>query len=240
MRSKSAQVSIAVVCLVLGIMLAVQYRASQDYAGGYRTGRDRDLAITLSKITEERDSLAREVVELREKLNNVRKDDKAMADLQEELQKANMAAALVPVTGPGIIVTLNDSARNLQPGEDPNDLLVHDEDILKVTNELKASGAEAISVNDERLVATSEIRCAGTTILINSTKIAPPFVIKAIGDPDILQSGILIKGGYVEQYLKFYGIQVQVQKSKKVKIPAYSGIMKYVYSVPVEYEEKAE
>jgi uncharacterized protein YlxW (UPF0749 family) len=236
MRSKSAQVSMAVVCLVLGIMLAIQYRASQDqdYINGYRTGRDSDLAINLKNATEERDSLAKEVVDLREKLSNVRKNDQAMADLQEELQKANMAAGLIPVTGPGIIVTLNDSARSLQPGEDPNDLLVHDEDILKVTNELKASGAEAISINDERVISMSEIRCAGTTILINSTKIAPPFTIKAIGDPDILQSGILIKGGYVEQYLKFYGIQVQVLKSKKIKIPAYSGLMKYVYSVPVK------
>ncbi|MEN6462049.1 MAG: DUF881 domain-containing protein [Syntrophomonas sp.] len=235
MRSKSAQVSMAVVCLVLGIMLAIQYRASQDqnYVG-VRTGRDSDLTINFKKVTEERDSLAREVVDLREKLSNVRKNDQAMADLQDELQKSNMAAGLIPVTGPGIIVTLNDSPRTLQPGEDPNDLLVHDEDILKVANELKASGAEAISVNDERLVSMSEIRCAGTTILINSTKIAPPFTIKAIGDPDILQSGILIKGGYVEQYLKFYGIQVQVLKSKKIKIPAYSGLMKYVYSAPVK------
>jgi uncharacterized protein YlxW (UPF0749 family) len=233
MRSKSAQVSIAVVCLVLGIMLAVQYRASQDYAG-YNTGRDSDLTINLKKVTEERNSLAKEVVDLREKLSNVRKSDQAMADLQEELQKANMAAGQIPVTGPGIIVTLNDSTRTLQPGEDPNDLLVHDRDILIVVNELKASGAEAISVNDERLVSMSEIRCAGTTILINSTKIAPPFTIKAIGDPDVLQSGILIKGGYVEQNLKFWGIQVQVLKSKKIEIPAYSGLTKYVFSNPVK------
>lgn len=233
MRSKSAQVSIAVVCLVLGIMLAVQYRASQDYAG-YNTGRDSDLTINLKKVTEERNSLAKEVVDLREKLSNVRKSDQAMADLQEELQKANMAAGQIPVTGPGIIVTLNDSTRALQPGEDPNDLLVHDRDILIVVNELKSSGAEAISVNDERLVSMSEIRCAGTTILINSTKIAPPFTIKAIGDPDVLQSGILIKGGYVEQNLKFWGIQVQVLKSKKIEIPAYSGLTKYVFSNPVK------
>lgn len=236
MRSKSAQVSIAVVCLVLGIMLAVQYRASQDYnyVDGYRNGRDSEMSINLKKVTEEKDSLAREVVDLREKLSNVRKNDQAMADLQEELQKSNMAAGLIPVSGPGIIVTLNDSPLVPQLGEDPNNYLVHDRDILIVANELKASGAEAISINDERIVAMSEIRCAGTTILVNSTKIAPPFTIKAIGDPDMLQSGILIKGGYVETDLKFWGIQIQVQKSKKVTIPAYSGLMKYVYSVPVK------
>lgn len=239
MRSKSAQVSIAVVCLILGIMLAIQYRASEGtYEESIRPGRNQDLTIKLNNVTEERDSLANEVVDLREKLSNIRKNNQAMADLQEELQKANMAAGLIPISGPGVVVTLNDSTRTLQAGEDPNPLLVHDEDILKITNELKASGAEAISVNNERVVSMSEIRCAGTTILINSSKIAPPFVIKAIGDPDILQSGLLIKGGYLES-LKFYGIQTQVQKSKNVEIPAYNGVMKFIYSSPMKYEEKA-
>lgn len=239
MRSKSAQVSIAVVCLVLGIMLAIQYRASRDYEISLRPGRDSELLIKLATVTEERDSLATEVVSLRGKLTSVGKNSQ-MKDLQEELQKANMAAGLIPLEGPGIIVTLNDSPRSLQLGEDPNTLLVHEEDVLKVANELKASGAEAISVNNERIIAMSEIRCAGTTILVNSNKTAPPFVIKAIGDPDMLQSGMLIKGGYVESVLKPIGLSVQVQKSEKIQIPAYNSVIKFDYSIPVQYKAKAD
>ncbi len=238
MRSRSAQISIAIVCLVLGIMLAVQYRTSNRETE-LLPGRDKELLLKLQTVTEERDSLAREVISLRDKLSNIGGNDKATSDLQDELRKANLAAGLIPVHGPGIIVTLNDSPQALQAGSDPNALLVHDDDLLRVTNELKASGAEAISVNNERLTATSEIRCAGTTILVNTSKIAPPFVIKAIGDPDILQSGVQIKYGYLEQ-LKAIGIQVQVQKVDDVTVPAYAGLTKFNYSKPVQYKEKAD
>lgn len=227
MRSRSAQISIAVVCLVLGIMLALQYRASYKETE-LLPGRDQELLLKLQNVTEERDSLAQEVVSLRNKLTNT-----GSKDVKDELQKANLAAGLIPVHGPGIVVTLNDSPRTLQAGSDPNALLVHDDDILRVTNDLKASGAEAISVNNQRLTATSEIRCAGTTILVNTSKIAPPFVIKAIGDPDVLQSGVLIKNGYLDS-LKVIGIQVQVQKTQDIQIPAYAGLSKFDYSKPVQ------
>ncbi|HBQ84989.1 MAG TPA: hypothetical protein DD811_00665 [Syntrophomonas sp.] len=219
-------------------MLAVQYRTSNRETE-LLPGRDKELLLKLQTVTEERDSLAREVISLRDKLSNIGGNDKATSDLQDELRKANLAAGLIPVHGPGIIVTLNDSPQALQAGSDPNALLVHDDDLLRVTNELKASGAEAISVNNERLTATSEIRCAGTTILVNTSKIAPPFVIKAIGDPDILQSGVQIKYGYLEQ-LKAIGIQVQVQKVDDVTVPAYAGLTKFNYSKPVQYKEKAD
>lgn len=238
LRSRSAQISIALVCLVLGIMLAVQYRTS-NIDNDLLPGRDKELMLKLQTVTEERDSLAREVISLREKVSNTGPNDKAIINLQDELRKANLAAGLVPIHGPGIILTLNDSPRNLQAGADPNALLVHDDDILRVTNELRSAGAEAISVNNERLIATSEIRCAGNTIQINSSRIAPPFIIKAIGDPDTLHNGVLIKGGYLES-LKVIGIQVQVQKTDEVQIPAYTGLAKYKFSQPVQFKEEAE
>jgi uncharacterized protein YlxW (UPF0749 family) len=219
-------------------MLAVQYRTSNKETQ-LLTGRDKEVLLKLQTVTEERDSLAQEVLSLRNKLSNTGSNDKTTSDLKDELRKANLAAGLVPVHGAGIVVTLNDSPYTLQSGSDPNALLVHDDDILRVTNDLKASGAEAISVNNERLIATSEIRCAGTTILVNTTKIAPPFVIKAIGNPDTLQSGVLIKNGYLES-LKVIGIQVQVQKVDDIQIPAYAGVTKFNYSKPVQYKEKAD
>lgn len=218
-----------IVCLVLGIMLAVQFRNTQNTDANLRGARTDEVYMRLMEITEERDSLAEEVISLREKIANVSNDNNAARELQEEMQKANMVAGLLPVHGQGITVTLNDSARSVQMGEDPNALLVHDVDILNVVSELKASGAEAISVNGERIVAMSEIRCAGTTILVNTNKIAPPFIIKAIGDPQMLESGLSIKGG-VAQKLKDYGLQMQIQKNNNVEIPAYSGIIKTKFS----------
>jgi uncharacterized protein YlxW (UPF0749 family) len=229
MRSKTGQISIMIVVMVLGIMLAVQFRNSQNTDVNLRGARTDEVYTQYVEVSQERDALAKEVISLREKMTNVSNDNNAARTLQGEIQKANMAAGLLPVHGPGITVTLNDSTRPVQTGEDPNALLVHDDDLLNVVSELKASGAEAISVNEERIIAMSEIRCAGTTILVNTNRIAPPFIIKAIGDPQMLESGLNIKDG-VAQRLKDYGLQVQIDDNNNVEIPAYSGVIKMKYS----------
>ena len=231
MRSTNGKISIMVICLLVGIMLSIQFRTSESYGPNLRDTRVGDLALKNSTLNDEKEALSEEVVSLREKLTNVDSGSQLTADLQAELKKSNMAAGLIPVYGPGIIMTLNDSPRAIQPGDDPNNLLVHDEDILKIVNEMKASGAEAISVNDQRITAMSEIRCAGTTILVNWNKIAPPFIIKAIGDPQLLASGLSIRGGQME-VLKSWGLQTQLERNDKIDIPAYHGALKFQFSTP--------
>lgn len=233
MRDTNGKISIMIICLVVGIMLSVQFRTSEKYGTSLRDDRVDEIAVKNSTLTQENEALSQEVISLREKLTNVSSESQLTADLQNELKRANMAAGLIPVYGPGIIVTLNDSPRALQPGSDPNALLVHDEDILKIVNEMRASGAEAIAVNDERITAMSEIRCAGTTILVNWNKIAPPFVIKATGDPQLLQSGLSIRGGQLE-VLKSFGLQTQLETSDRIDIPAYHGVLKFQYTKPKE------
>jgi uncharacterized protein YlxW (UPF0749 family) len=238
MRSKSAQISIAIVSLILGIMLAMQFRTTASSNTNLPT-RVEDVAQKLDTVTQERDALAEEVVSLRQKLSNVRQNDQAMADLQGELQKANMAACLTAVEGPGIVLTVNDIPRTLQADEDPNSYLVHDTDLQTLVNDLKASGAEAISINDQRITAMSEIRCASTLILVNTKRIGPPFVIKATGNPDMLESGMNIKGGWLG-IMKQWGYQIHLQKMEKVQIPPYSGTIKFEYSGLPSDNEKAE
>lgn len=231
MRSTNGKISIMVICLLVGIMLSVQFRTSESYGTNLRDTRNDELFLKNSALSEQNEALSKEVVSLREKMTNVASGNQVTADLQTELKKSNMAAGLIPVYGPGIIVTLNDSPRALQPGGNPNDLLVHDEDILKIVNEMKASGAEAISVNDQRITAMTEIRCAGTTILVNMNKVAPPFVIKATGDPQLLESGLTIRGGYLE-ILKSIGLQTQLEKNDRIEIPAYTGALNIKFTNP--------
>jgi Uncharacterized protein conserved in bacteria len=231
MRNNGGKISIMIICLLVGIMLSIQFRASESYGTNLRDTRNEDLLVKNSTLSEQNEELSKEVVSLREKMTNVASGNESAANLQTELKKANMAAGLIPVTGPGIIVTLNDSPRALQSGQNPNDLLVHDEDILKIVNEMKASGAEAISVNDQRITAMTEIRCAGTTILVNANKVAPPFTIKATGDPQLLESGLNIRGGYLE-ILKSIGLQTQLEKNDKIDIKAYTGAVTFKFTTP--------
>lgn len=215
------RISVAIVLLFLGIMVAVQFRTTQEMEDTAPIGRAQELTTRLKEVKEERDTLIGQVRDLRQKLDAAGKGgaDKALKD---ELEKARMAAGMVPVKGPGVQVTLNDSPRELKPGEDPNLYILHEEDLLKVINELRAGGAESLAINGQRLLATSEIRCAGNTILVNTKKVVPPIVIVATGNPDTLKSGLEIKGGIFEQ-LQFWGLVADVKKMTSVTVPAFIG-----------------
>lgn len=231
MKLRGAQISMAVVCLVLGMMLAVQFRTQARNPVNLSGNRWSELTVQMENLQRERDDLAEEVISLRGQLKKTAShaEGTVLEAMNEELAKANMVAGLLPVKGPGIIVILNDSPRTLQQGEDPNLYIIHDEDLLKVINELKAAGAEAISVNGERIVANSEVRCAGPTILINVNKMVPPFEIRAIGDQDVLLSSLRIKGGILET-LELWGVKAQIQKEELVEIPAFKGSVKFKYA----------
>ncbi|HCF51270.1 MAG TPA: hypothetical protein DER60_13375 [Syntrophomonas sp.] len=239
MRSRNAQITIAIVSLILGILLAIQFKTQENINDTLMPGRVEELSQSLIEVTKQRDALAEEVQTLSDKLQKIRQVDEAMADLQDEVMKANMAAGKVAVSGPGVLLTLNDSNRTLQSGENPNYGIVHDYDLLTLVNELRASGAEAIAVNGERLTAISEIRCAGTLILVNWARIGPPYEIKAIGDPEMLTSGLNIRGGHLET-LKYLGVQTNLQKADKLELPAYNGAMKFTHAVPVITTNEAE
>lgn len=243
MRDDSrAKLLIAAVCFILGMMLVAQFRSVQISGGGVTSyQRAQELSSQLKNIADERDMLKREVVELRNRIAEYEESASKISGLtdtmKKELEKVRMTAGLLGGVGPGIVVSLDDSNVPKQPGEDPNLFLIHDEDLLKVINELFASGAEAVSVNDQRIITNSEIRCVGPTIIINSVRLAPPFVIQAIGDPDTLESSLKMRGGVIET-LQVFGIQVNIKKQDKIEMPAYGGPIQFKYLTPTKAGEK--
>lgn len=230
MRTKSAAASIAMVCLVLGLMISYQYKASTSEPSTASSYRWSEQTVELENLRKQNDALVNEVVSLRSKLAMTDSNQQTAA-LKDELAKANLSAGLLPVVGSGIIVTINDSSSALLAGDDPNDYIVHDWNLLFIINELKAAGAEAISVNGERITASSEVRCAGPTILINLTRLTPPFEIKATGNATALESSLRLKGGEIEALI-LRGIKVNIQKADYIEIPAFRGAVKYEYSKP--------
>ena len=237
MESKAAKASFMVVCLILGIMIATQFKATANYQQGYSDPRLEDVITELSSATAERDALAKEVVVLRERLTTFESNDAAVEQLQAELAKVNIISGLVPVQGQGIIITINDNPNALQNGENPNNGLVHDKDLQEVVNELKASGAEAISINNERITPLTGIRCAGPTIHVNWNKVVPPYVIKAIGNPEVLDGGMLLRGGILYNLKTNYGLDVKMEKAENLEIPAYKGSLQIEYCMPIKTNE---
>ena len=139
--------------------------------------------------------------------------------MQKENEKLRAFAGLSEQTGAGIVVTMDDSKKDM--GGDKNAYLVHAEDILKVVNELFVAGAEAVSVNGQRIVAQSGITCAGRVITENGVRVAAPFEIKAIGDASVLQAALRFPGGVVDT-LSPWGIVIDIREEASVTVPAYT------------------
>ena len=151
-----------------------------------------------------------------------------------------MTAGRTDVEGPGVAVILEDSTQSNVTGDEA-DYLIHDNDLLSVVNELRSAGAEAISLNGERLLANSEIRCTGAVVTVNGRRYAAPYVIFAIGNPDTLYSALTMRNGVVD-VLSQWGISVKVTASDLLLIPKYNGTVEYQYAHTVvpESEEGGE
>ncbi len=146
-----------------------------------------------------------------------------LSEKEEEIRKDNEIIGMTDITGPGVIITLSDSLINTGLVLDASSLIVHDIDILSVINELKNAGAEAISINDQRIVNTTGIVCGGNIIDINEQKVGAPFEIKAIGLPEQL-AAVDRPGGYLE-LLKRDGIEVDFEKVDEITVPKYTGVI---------------
>ncbi|NLY42433.1 MAG: DUF881 domain-containing protein [Clostridiaceae bacterium] len=201
-----------------------------------------ELQVQLNKERENNEKLYQQLIQYEKDLNALRQDVSEKSgyakSLLEQLNRAEILAGLTDVEGKGVIVTLNDSKLKSENfgQSDENYFIIHDEDILMVINELADAGAEAMSLNDERLLATSEIRCAGATVSVNNNRYSTPFVIKAIGDPDTLEAALNLRGG-VKDILSTWGIEVTVKKSNKIMIPRYNGVINFKYAKPVVKKE---
>jgi uncharacterized protein YlxW (UPF0749 family) len=226
--------AIIVICFTLGFLIAVQVRAlnSSPIAPTHRVSV---LIDRLASAQEEIRHLRQEVDRLRAQLSGY---EKAMAEgktaterLMGELHRLRVLAGLTKVRGPGIIVRVAD-APNPPPGL-PSEGIVHDSDLLMLVNELRNAGAEAVAINDQRVVATTAIRCVGTLITVNGVTVSPPYEIVAIGDPDKLTKALTMPGGIVDG-LKQMGIVVQVTRYPEVIIPSLGATPPLRFARPTE------
>jgi uncharacterized protein YlxW (UPF0749 family) len=213
---------------VLGFMMVASWMTKENRNSIYPfLGKDQQVRIGENVIDLVKyQNLQKEVDSLRKRATTL---EKAVADkntgssaLNEQLKDAKVFAGLTELEGPGVKVTLIDNPKGgLMP---VNDDLIHDVDVLRVTNELFNAGAEAVSVNGQRLVASSNIRCAGTIILVDGVRVAAPFIITAIGKQDVLYSGFTMSGGVMAELMGANPAMVQVSKEKLIRVPAYLGV----------------
>ena len=219
-------IPVSALSAVLGFMLVAAWLTKENrtsrlayLSSGQKTRVSESVVdlVQYQKIQQEVDSLRKKETTLEKALSENGKGNKALND---QLQDAKILAGLTELEGPGVKVTLKDKG-----GPMPQEAeLIHDVDVLHATNELFAAGAEAISVNGQRLVANSSIRCAGPTILIDGVKVASPFEILAIGNTSVLYSSFTMSGGIMTGLAGASPSMVSVSKEESLRIPAFLGV----------------
>lgn len=193
--------------------------------------------ITLSQtesIESEIENTKKEIKHLKEALKSNKKtlneykeakengNESIQTLMKKELEEVKELSGYSTVTGPGITIAMKDSDRELKDGQNPNDLIIHDIDILRVLNDLKKAGAKAISINGERVLSSSKIKCSGATITVNDTTYGQPFIIKAIGNIDLLSAAINSPESYAKSLKDIYGINIKIQENNGNKVDLFA------------------
>ncbi|MBQ8043525.1 MAG: DUF881 domain-containing protein [Clostridia bacterium] len=230
----TAVVMIALALFIFSFVIAAQLNTVGNTNIISEGMREADLLRELQNVKEEYDILKEQYEESQEIVEEYKtsssSNDALIASMQSDLEKANVLAGLANVRGEGVVITLKDSTDTEMSVEAG---LVHDTDITAIVTELKAAGAEAISINGQRVISTTAIRCVGPTIQVNSVKVASPFYIKAIGNSKYLESALNIKNGVVDS-LKAYGIEVEIETDNSITIDKYDLALKLRYASEVK------
>lgn len=208
-------VPVTTVSLITGVLLSVQWRSQADARKQMPSRRVEDLVVLLKTTEKANAQLAEQVQALQGQLSGTAAPGPAGAAPQ-----ATEAQDYVALEGPGLVVTVSESAA-AREAEEGTSAVVHAEDLLKIVNELRTGGGEAVALNGHRITELSEIVTAGQHVVVNQTPVRAPYVIQAIGPAEEMKTTLGLRGGVVE-YLQFYGISVETRARPLVRVPPFS------------------
>lgn len=227
-KNNKVAIILGVVCCVLVISIFAQMKTVNEMENSVGTtlSANSELIDEVLSEQEEYDKLYKQLEKAEEELERIRTEATAgnQEDLaaETELKENNMLLGLTEVKGQGIIIELDDN-RNVEGDElNISQYLVHEEDLLHVINELFNAGAEAISINEHRVINTTAVRCDGNIIRVNGQIITVPITIKAICSKAILNT-LIRPGGYI-QWMEDAGVIVEIDSSDEIVIPKYNGV----------------
>ncbi|MFJ9612752.1 DUF881 domain-containing protein [Streptomyces noursei] len=171
-----------------------------------------------------------------------RRDTSPSATGEARLKGLEQSAGTKPLSGQGLTVTLTDAPPNATakipgiPEPQPNDLVIHQQDLQAVVNALWNGGAKGIEVMDQRLISTSAVRCVGNTLILQGRVYSPPYKITAVGDREALNQALTASPAIQNylQYVNAYGLGWKVDQHEAVTLPGYSGTVDLHYAQPVK------
>ncbi len=216
-------ITIGIACLALSIVMFMQFKlVNETDITSIENMREEELRTELANWKEQYDEANEQYEQKSATLEEYKEKEESDAETEnlvnEELANVNLILGKTDVEGEGITITLRDSSN-----DDGDALTITIDNLNTIINELKMAGAEAISVNEERIINMSDIASINdkSLILINGQRVISPYVIKAIGDSTYLESTLVGKGGSIDELEKL-GYDVAVEKSNKITIYKYN------------------
>lgn len=212
----SSTISISIICILLGLALSWQFQSIRNNASvvNLENQKKDDLVVKILNEQKNNENLKIKLSELQLQISKFEdasgNSDKNTKLLSDEIKNLKIVAGLTDVKGKGVVITF---ARE-------DSLNVADDDLLSILNELRATDAQALAINEQRVIDTTEVRAAGGYIMVNGRHVIPPYQIKAIVDPDNAVNALSMIGGPLEKIKLF--IDVDVKRSDDVLIPKIS------------------
>jgi len=203
-----------------------------------RAGRYGDLGTVVSQQKQETDQLRGEANDLAAEVSAL--SEQIGGSQVEEVRAAADAlrqpAGLLPVKGPGLTISLDDAPEEVVDSADieVDKLVVHQQDIQAVVNALWAGGAEAMTIQGQRVISTTGIKCVGNTVVLHDVPYSPPYIITAVGNRDEMLTSVNLNP-YIEIYLQYverYQLGWAVDVHTEVALPAYNGSLDLAYARP--------
>jgi uncharacterized protein YlxW (UPF0749 family) len=225
------QALVPVVALAAGLLFATSGRTA--HGTDLRAGNTTEL----SQLIRQRDAAIHEqdgqLADLQSRVERLTEQaasrDSDVAAAQAAGNAGAVSAALVPLTGPGLVITLDDAPQRpdgaLPVNARPDDLVIHQSDVQAVVNAVWAAAADGVAIMDERLIATSAVRCVGNTLLLQGRPYSPPFLIAAIGDIDAVRRQLAASPevAVLQQAVDDFGLTFEVRPVPRLTLPAYDG-----------------
>lgn len=225
-------VIISIVCILLVAVMFAQFRTIEETdITGIETAREEELRTMIASWKNKYEETAQKLEETNKKISEYKEKAASIEEtstlLDEELEQTNMLVGKTDVMGEGVVIKLSDNEEQQ----------IQDTDLLSLVNELKLAGAEAISINDKRIVNMTEIVMVNDIILINEERVTSPYTVKAIGDQKYLSSALSLKNsGYIDKYTSL-GKTINMSLERNIKILAYNSnnnLMEFKYAKEVE------
>lgn len=205
--------TLAVGLLLVGFLLVAQWRGNASYESSLDRQSDQNLAIIIQELTAENAGVRNEIMALQIRILAAEQEthdrSEVLNEATKELNALRVIAGLEPAVGPGIVVTIRDDQHVLLP-----------QDFVALVNELRSGGAEAIAVNDRRVVARSGFSGEGTRIELDGVVLSRDFIVNAIGDPVALAQALTLPGGLNSTLSTFPGVWVEIEEADEVAVPS--------------------